>query len=125
MYDVIILGSGPAGYTAALYTSRAFLKTLILTGVQMGGQLATTTEVDNYPGFPEGILGPELMEKMKKQAQRFGTRFITGDAVKVDVRQPPFLVETESGPVRCKALIVATGASAKYLGLPSEKALLG
>ncbi len=123
--NVVILGSGCAGLTAAVYASRAELKPLLIEGASPGGQLATTTEVDNYPGFPEGIQGPELMEKMKKQAERFGTRFISGDAVKVDVLQRPFLVETESGPVRCKALIVATGASAKYLGLPSEKALLG
>ena len=123
--NVVILGSGCAGLTAAVYASRAELKPLLVEGSSPGGQLATTTDVENYPGFPEGILGPELMEKMKQQAARFGTRFVAGDAVKVDVRQRPFLVETESGPVRCKTLIVATGASAKYLGLPSEKALLG
>ena len=123
--NVVILGSGCAGLTAAIYAARAELKPLLVEGASPGGQLATTTEVDNYPGFPEGILGPDLMEKIKKQAERFGTRFISGDAVKVDVRQRPFLVETESGPVRCKTLIVATGASAKYLGLSSEKALLG
>lgn len=123
--NVVILGSGCAGLTAAIYAARASLNPLLIEGSSPGGQLATTTDVENYPGFPEGIQGPELMELMKKQAARFGTRFISGDAVKVDVRQRPFLVETESGPVRCKALIVATGASAKYLGLPSEKALLG
>jgi thioredoxin reductase (NADPH) len=123
--NVVILGSGCAGLTAAIYASRAELKPLLVEGASPGGQLATTTDVENYPGFPEGILGPDLMEKMKKQAARFGTRFISGDAIKVDVRQRPFLVETESGPVRCKTLIVATGASAKYVGLPSEKALLG
>ena len=123
--NVVILGSGCAGLTAAIYCARAELKPLLIEGASPGGQLATTTDVENYPGFPEGILGPDLMEKMKKQAERFGTRLISGDAVKVDVRQRPFLVETESGPVRCKTLIVATGASAKYLGLPSEKALLG
>jgi len=123
--NVVILGSGCAGLTAAIYAARAELKPLLVEGASPGGQLATTTDVGNYPGFPEGIMGPELMEKMRKQAEQFGTRFISGDAVKVDVRQRPFLVETESGPVRCKTLIVATGASAKYLGLPSEKALLG
>ena len=123
--NVVILGSGCAGLTAAIYCARAELKPLLIEGASPGGQLATTTDVENYPGFPEGILGPDLMEKMKKQAERFGTRLISGDAVKVDVRQRPFLVETEIGPVRCKTLIVATGASAKYLGLPSEKALLG
>ena len=123
--NVVILGSGCAGLTAAVYCARAELKPLLIEGAAPGGQLATTTDVENYPGFPEGILGPDLMEKMKRQADRFGTRFISGDAVKVDVRQRPFLVETENGPVRCRTLIVATGASAKYLGLPSEKALLG
>ena len=123
--NVVILGSGCAGLTAAVYTARANLNPLLIEGASPGGQLATTTEVENYPGFPEGIMSPELMERMKKQAERFGTRFITGDASKVDVRQKPFLIETESGPVRTKTLIVATGASAMYLGLPSEKALLG
>ena len=123
--NVVILGSGCAGLTAAVYAARADLKPVLIEGASPGGQLATTTDVENYPGFPEGIQGPDLMEKMKKQAERFGTRFITGDAVKVDVRQRPFLVESESGPLRCKTLIIATGASAKYLGLPSEKALLG
>ena len=123
--NVVILGSGCAGLTAAIYCARAELKPLLIEGASPGGQLASTTDVENYPGFPEGILGPDLMEKMKKQAERFGTRFIAGDSVKVDVRQRPFLVESESGPLRCKTLIIATGASAKYLGLPSEKALLG
>ncbi len=123
--NVVILGSGCAGLTAAIYAARASLNPLLIEGSSPGGQLAATTDVENYPGFPEGILGPDLMEKMKAQAARFGTRFVNGDAVKVDVRRHPFLVETESGPVRCKTLIVATGASAKYIGLPSEKALLG
>ena len=123
--NVVILGSGCAGLTAAIYAARASLNPLLIEGSSPGGQLATTTDVENYPGFPEGIQGPDLMVKMKAQAARFGTRFVNGDAVKVDVRQHPFLVETESGPVRCKTLIVATGASAMYLGLPSEKALLG
>lgn len=122
---VVILGSGCAGLTAAIYASRAELKPLLVEGASPGGQLATTTDVENYPGFPEGILGPDLMEKMKSQAARFGTRFISGDATRVDVRQRPFLVEVDEKKIRCKTLIVATGASAKYLGLPSEKALLG
>ena len=92
--NVVILGSGCAGLTAAIYAARAELKPLLVEGASPGGQLATTTDVENYPGFPEGIQGPDLMEKMKSQVARFGTRFINGDAVKVDVRQCPFLVET-------------------------------
>ncbi len=123
--NVIILGSGCAGLTAAIYASRAELKPLLIEGTQPGGQLATTTEVENYPGFPEGIQGPELMEKMKKQAERFGTRFINGDATKVDVSKRPFTVEVDEQRFETKTLVIATGASAKYLGLDSEKALLG
>ncbi len=125
MENVIILGSGCAGLTAAIYTARAMLKPLLVEGALMGGQLATTTDVGNYPGFPEGIQGPELMEKMKQQAARFGTRFISGDATRVDVTRRPFAVEVEEKRFETRALIVATGASAKYLGLASEKALLG
>ena len=125
MENVIILGSGCAGLTAAIYAARAELKPLLIEGTGPGGQLALTTDVENYPGFPEGILGPELMEKMKKQAERFGTRFIAGDATRVDLKQPPFLVEADDKSFQTKTLIVATGASAKYLGLPSEKGLAG
>ena len=123
--NVVILGSGCAGLTAAIYAARADLKPLLIEGTQPGGQLATTTDVENYPGFPEGILGPDLMEKMKAQAARFGTRFVNGDATRVDVKQRPFLVEVDERKIYAKTLIVATGASAKYIGLPSEKALLG
>ena len=123
--NVVILGSGCAGLTAAIYAARAELKPLLIEGTQIGGQLATTTEVENYPGFPEGIQGPELMERMKKQAERFGARFVTGDATKVDVRKKPFTVEIDERRIQTKTLIVATGASAKYLGLPAERALLG
>ena len=123
--NVVILGSGCAGLTAAIYAARAELKPVLIEGSSPGGQLATTTDVENYPGFPEGIQGPDLMEKMKSQAARFGTRFINGDATRVDVKQKPFLVEVDEQKIRCKTLIVATGASAKYLGLPAEKALLG
>ena len=123
--NVLILGSGCAGLTAAIYAARASLNPLLIEGSSPGGQLATTTDVENYPGFPEGIQGPELMEKMKQQAARFGARFINGDATKVEVRQRPFLVEVDGRQIRCKTLIVATGASAMYLGLASEKALLG
>ncbi len=126
MYDVIILGSGPAGYTAALYTSRAFLKTLILTGIQPGGQLTTTTDVDNYPGFAGGIKGPALMDEMKKQAERFGTEVVP-ETVKT-IRQEDgktFQVVTEGKTFEGRAVIVATGAQAMYLGLPSEQAFMG
>lgn len=126
IYDVIIFGTGPAGYTAALYSSRAFLKTLMLTGPEHGGQLTTTTEVDNYPGFAQGIQGPALMEEMKKQVERFGTE-IKLETVKT-VRQKDdktFIVTTEKGEYESKTVIVATGASAKYLGLASETRLMG
>lgn len=125
MENVIILGSGCAGLTAAIYASRAELKPLLIEGMQPGGQLATTTDVENYPGFPQGIQGPELMEIMKKQAERFGTRFVAGDATRVDVTKRPFTVEVEGQRFEAKTLIVATGASAKYLGLESERKLLG
>ena len=123
--NVIILGSGCAGLTAAIYTARANLNPLLIEGTQIGGQLATTTDVENYPGFPKGIMGPELMEQMKAQAERFGTRFITGDATVVNVKTSPFAVEVEDQKFSSKTVIIATGASAVYLGLESEKALLG
>lgn len=123
--NVIILGSGCAGLTAAVYASRAALEPLVINGSSPGGQLALTTEVENYPGFPEAIMGPDLMEKMRKQAERFGTRFIDGDATRVDVTRQPFTVEVDDKKFESKTLIIATGASAKYLGLPSEKALAG
>ncbi len=129
MYDVIVLGTGPAGYTAALYSSRAFLKTLMLSGPEHGGQLVTTTEVDNYPGFSEGILGPKLMEDMKVQVVRFGTEIKMETAVSlqssVGQTQKIFKVKTEKGEYEGRAVIIATGASAKYLGLPSEQKLMG
>ena len=126
-YDVIILGSGPAGYTAALYTSRAFLKTLILTGIQEGGQLTTTTEVDNYPGFPKGILGPQLMMDMKAQVTRFGTEIVVGTVTGIKKRESEgtFIVTADGKDYETKTVIVATGASAMYLGLPSEKTFAG
>ena len=123
--NVVILGSGCAGLTAAVYAARAELKPLLVEGASPGGQLATTTDVENYPGFPEAIMGPDLMERMKKQAARFGTLFVPGDVTRLDLKQRPFLVEIDERKIRCKSLIVATGASAKYLGLASEKALLG
>lgn len=126
MYDVVILGSGPAGYTAAIYTSRAYLKTLILTGSQAGGQLTTTTAVDNYPGFPDGIQGPKLVEEMKKQVERFGAEVKLEQAFIVHrSSQNTFTVKTSSEQVQGKTVIVATGAAAQYLGLPSEQRLMG
>ena len=123
--NVVILGSGCAGLTAAIYAARADLKPVLIEGPLMGGQLAITTDVENFPGFPEGIQGPELMERIKKQAARFGTRFISGSATRVDVARRPFTVEVEDQRFQAKTLIVATGASAKFLGLKSERALIG
>ncbi len=125
MENVIVLGSGCAGLTAAIYAARANLHPLLIEGALMGGQLAMTTDVENFPGFPEGIQGPELMERMKKQAARFDTRFVAGDANAVDVTHRPFTVTVDENRYSTKSLIVATGASAKFLGFPSERTLLG
>ena len=123
--NVLIIGSGPAGLTAALYASRANLEPLVIAGYESGGQLMITTDVENYPGFPEGIMGPELMEKFRKQAERFGTRFIDKDVSKVNFKKHPFELDIEGKVVKAKAVIVATGASAKWLGLPNETRLRG
>jgi thioredoxin reductase (NADPH) len=122
---LIIVGSGPAGYTAALYAARANLNPLVFEGMQPGGQLTITSEVENYPGFPEGILGPELMEKMKKQAERFGTRFEPSEITRVDLSRRPFQLWQDDVLYTADAVIVATGASAKWLGIPSEKTYQG
>ena len=122
---VIIIGSGPAGYTAAIYAARANLAPLMIAGVQSGGQLMLTTTVENYPGFVDGIMGPELMETMRKQAERFGTDMVGEDVTAVDFSRRPFVVRAEGGVHEAHTVIVATGASAKLLGLPSERALMG
>lgn len=123
--NVIIIGSGPAGLTAAIYTSRALLKPFMIEGEEVGGQLMTTTEVENFPGFHHGIMGPELMAEMKKQAERFGTRFLSRNVTKVDTSSRPFKVWVGNDMYQARALIISTGASAKYLGLESERKLLG
>ena len=125
IYDILIIGSGPTGYTAAIYAARAELSVMVLQGYQTGGQLMQTSEVENYPGFEEGILGPELMEKLEKQALRFGAELLPEDVISVDFSIRPFTVRTDTSAYRSQAVIVATGASAKWLGLPKEKHLQG
>jgi len=120
---VVIVGSGPAGYTAALYAARAELSPLVVAGLTFGGQLMLTTDVENFPGFPDGVTGPELMELFQKQAERFGSEVLLEDATRIELRERPFRVETESRSIRADCVILATGASAKWLGLESETRL--
>jgi thioredoxin reductase (NADPH) len=123
--DVIIIGSGPAGLTAGVYTARANLRPLLIEGLLAGGQLMMTTAVENFPGFREGIMGPDLMAEMRAQAERFGTEIIQGDVTEVDLAARPFTVVADGITYTARALIIATGASAKLLGLPEERALMG
>ena len=123
--NVVIVGSGPAGLTAAIYAARANLKPVVVEGMMVGGQLSITSDVENYPGFPKGIMGPDLMEQMHQQAERFGAEFIRGVVTQVDLSKKPFSVSLEDGELQTKTLIIATGASAKFLGIESEKQLLG
>ena len=120
---VVIVGSGPAGYTAAIYAARAELEPLVLAGLQFGGQLMLTTEVENYPGFADGISGPEMMETLQRQAERFGAELVFEDVTSVDLREHPFVIQTDSESYRTAALIIATGASARWIGLESEARL--
>jgi len=125
MRNVVIIGSGPAGYTAAIYTARANLNPLLIEGLEVGGQLSITTMVDNFPGFPEGIMGPALMEDMKKQAERFGTEYLPGMVTQVDLSHNPFRVFTDDRETQTRTVIISSGASARLLGLESEKKLIG
>ena len=122
---LLILGSGPAGYTAAVYAARANLQPVLITGLQMGGQLTTTTEVDNWPGDVEGLMGPDLMDRMRRHAERFHTEIIFDHIHTANLQERPFRLTGDSGEYTCDALIIATGASAQYLGLPSEEAFMG
>jgi thioredoxin reductase (NADPH) len=124
-HKLLILGSGPAGYTAAVYAARANLDPALITGLEQGGQLMTTTGVDNWPGDPDGVQGPDLMERMRLHAERFNTIFINDHINSADLSRRPFLLKGESGSYTCDALIIATGATARYLGLPSEQSFIG
>ena len=123
--DLIVIGGGPAGYTAALYAARANLQPLVIEGFSWGGQLMITSDVENYPGYPDGIMGPEMMAEFRRQAERFGTEFVTDDVTRVDFSERPFRVWVEDEEYRARSVIVATGASARWLGLESEERLKG
>jgi thioredoxin reductase (NADPH) len=123
--DVIVIGGGPAGYTAALYAARANLQPLVIEGFSWGGQLMITSDVENYPGYPDGIMGPEMMSEFRRQAERFGTEFVTDDVTRVDFSARPFRVWVEDKEYRARSVIVATGASARWLGIDSEERLKG
>src|SRR5256714_7434179 len=123
--DLIIVGGGPAGYTAALYAARANLAPVVSEGFNWGGQLMITSDVDNYPGYPDGVMGPEMMAEFRRQAERFGTEFVTDDVTRVDFSERPFRVWVEDEEYRASAVIVATGASARWLGLPGETQFQG
>ncbi len=123
--NVVILGSGCAGLTAAIYAARANLEPLVVLGIASGGQLSITTDVENYPGFPDGVQGPELIQKMKDQAERFGARFRAGDATAADLSRRPFRIDVEGEPVLTRTLVICSGASARMLGVPGEERLLG
>ncbi len=125
IHDVLIIGSGPAGLTAALYAARAELKPLVIAGLQPGGQLTTTSEVENFPGFPDGIQGPDLMENMTKQVKRFGTEIVADNVTTVDFKVQPFIVRTSAEEYKAHTVIIATGAEANWLGLPNEQRLRG
>src|SRR5881392_1720744 len=123
--DVIVIGGGPAGYTAALYAARANLRPLVIEGFRWGGQLMITSDVENYPGYPDGIMGPEMMAEFRRQAERFGTEFVTDDVTRVDFSERPFRVWVEDIEYRAKSVVIATGASARWLGLPGEQTYQG
>ncbi len=126
VHEVVVIGTGPAGLTAAIYLARANMHPLVIEGTQPGGQLTTTTEVENFPGFPEGIMGPALMDNMRKQAERFGATFVNGWVEAVTLHTSPFTIHVEGQPpIQSKAMIVSTGASAKYLGIPNERENVG
>jgi len=123
--DLIVIGGGPAGYTAALYAARANLQPLVIEGFSWGGQLMVTTDVENYPGYPDGIMGPAMMAEFRHQAERFGTEFVTDNVTRVDFSERPFRVWVEDEEYQARSVIVATGATARWLGLDSEERLKG
>jgi thioredoxin reductase (NADPH) len=123
--ELIIIGGGPAGYTAALYAARANLEPLVIEGFQWGGQLMITTDVENYPGYANGVMGPEMMAEFRRQAERFGTEFVTDDVTRIDLSERPFRVWVEDTEYRAKTVVIATGASARWLGLPGEQTYQG